>query len=424
MKPAIRACLAILLLLVGIGPRIARDLTPGAALAGEAVPDDRIVVLISMDGVSAELLDRARTPWLDALARRGVLARRLSPPFPPNTFPVHATLATGVFPDKHGIVNNKFFDRKRGRFDREREASWLRAEPIWATAERQGVKTGVLMWVASAGDWRGTLPSASMRFNRDTGDGEKVERILEWLSRPPAARPRLILAWFEGSDEAAHRHGPNSREAIERLEETDRALARFEQGLLQRGLVERTTLVVVSDHGLIPLRRVVNLARILEAAGIPGRVASAGAVSNVYLDAPWERDRAQGVLASGKGYRLYRREALPPAWHAQAEGRVGDFVAVAEPGVYFSEDPDGRSEPAARDRKGGHGYPPGTPGMDGILIAAGPGLRSGARIDGARAVDIYPTICILLGIRPAAGIDGRPLRSILPPAPLPRTGPS
>jgi hypothetical protein len=94
---------------------------------------------------------------------------------------------------------------------------------------------------------------------------------------------------------------------------------------------------------------------------------------------------------------------------------VGDFVAVADPGVYFSEDPEGPVEPAPRDRLGGHGYPPGTPGMDGILVAAGPGLVRGARIDSARAVALNPTLCVLLGIRPAAGIDGKAIRSILSP---------
>lgn len=407
MKPAIRA-LALLAALWF-------SLSPADAAAGGAVPTDRTVILISLDGVGADLLGHARTPTLDALARRGVFAPRLSPPFPSNTFPAHATIATGVFPDKNGIVSNKFLDRKRGRFEKEREASWLRAEPIWVTAERQGVKAGVVMWALSEGKWRGTLPSYSMRFDRRTGEGEKVERILDWLSLPAPMRPRLILAWFQGSDEAAHKHGPDSPEAIERLEETDRALARLEGGLSRRGLADRITLVIVSDHGLIRLRRVVNLARVLKSAGIPGIVASAGAVSHVYLDAPWEQDRARRALLSEKGYRLYAREELPPEWRAQAEGRVGDFVAVADPGVYFSEDPSGPSEPAPRDRQGGHGYPPGTPGMDGILVAAGPGLRHGARMSVARVVDVNPTICVLLGIRPAAGIDGRPIGSILAP---------
>lgn len=412
MKPAIRAFLAVswFLHLDSVGACFARDLQSASAHA------DRTVILISMDGIGGDLLQRARTPTLDAIARRGILALRLSPPFPSNTFPSNATIATGVFPDKHGIVNNKFVDRKLGRYDKERKASWLRAEPIWVTAERQGVKTGVIMWAASEGDWRGTLPSLSMRFNRRTGDGRKVDRILDWLSLPPPARPRLILAWFRGSDEAAHRHGPDSREATEQLEETDSALERLEHGLARRGLADRVTLMIVSDHGLIPLHRVVNLARVLKSARVPGMVASAGAVSHVYLDAPWELDRARRALQSEKGFRVYEREALPPEWRAQAEGRVGDLVAVAEPGVYFSEDPLERSGPAPRNRRGGHGYPPGTPGMDGILVGTGPGLRSGVRIAVARAVDINPTICVLLGIRPAAGIDGRAIEPILAPA--------
>jgi hypothetical protein len=182
MKPAIRA-LAFLAFLWVV-------LHPAAPAASGAVPADRTVILISLDGVGADLLDRARTPALDALARRGVLARRLSPPFPSNTFPSHATMATGVFPDKHGIVSDKFMDRKRGRFDKEHEASWQRAEPIWVTAERQGVKAAVVMWAVSEWDWRGTHPAFSMRFHRDASD----ERWADLIARSPPAEPRLILA--------------------------------------------------------------------------------------------------------------------------------------------------------------------------------------------------------------------------------------
>jgi predicted AlkP superfamily pyrophosphatase or phosphodiesterase len=384
-----------------------------STVAGAPVPSDRIVLVLSLDGVSSDLLERARTPSLRALAARGARVGRLVPSFPSNTFPVNATIATGCYPDKHGIVNNKFVDHKRGAYDKEGAASWLRAEPLWATAEGQGVRAGVIMWAASEGDWRGRLPSYEMKFDPEVGDEEKVARILEWLSHPKRARPRTILAWFEGVDEVGHLHGARSRQAIERMERTDRAIGLLVEGLKRKRLEKQTVIVVVSDHGLIPLRRVVNLAHLLDTAQIPGRVATAGGVSNVYLDAPWEIDRAEKTLSAESGYRLYRREALPREWHASAEGRIGDLVAVAEPGVWFSEDPDFTAGPTPADRVAGHGYPPGVRGTDGILIAAGPGVRAGARLAEARAVDVYPTVCRLLGIRPAAGIDGRVIGALL-----------
>jgi len=376
---------------------------------------DRIVILVSMDGVSPELLAQARTPVLNALEARGTRADRLVPPFPSNTFPAHASMSTGCFPDKHGIVSNKFVDRRRGPFQQERPASWLRAEPLWATAERQGVRAGVVMWPNSEGDWRGRVPTHLMKFGRHVDDRKKVDRILDWFSRPERERPRLVMAWFRGSDSEGHRFGPGSPEEIRALEREDVLIGRMEEGLARRGLLDRVVLFVVSDHGVVRMRRVVNLARMLKEAGIPARVASANGISHVYLDAPWEIERAERVLANAQGIRLYRRDALPGAWNALVEDRVGDLVAVGEPGVWFSEGSHRITEPTPSDRRGGHGYEPGVPGTNGILVAAGPGVRSGARISGARDVDVHPTVCRLLGIRPAEGIDGGALDALLDP---------
>ncbi|MDP3939442.1 MAG: alkaline phosphatase family protein [Deltaproteobacteria bacterium] len=374
-----------------------------------------IVILISLDGVSARLVKQAKTPALDAMAAAGARVERVLPPFPSNTFPSHATIATGVYPDKHGIINNKFFDRKRGNFDRERPASWLRVEPLWVTAEKQGVRAGIIMWVTSEGDWRGTLPSHHMKFRNHTADDQKVERILAWLSLPEEERPGLIMAWFRGTDTEGHRFGPASEEAVLQLERQDELLGRLGEGIARAGLSKQVTLVVVSDHGVVPLDQLVNLDRRLRSVGLGARVSTTGGVSNIYLEAPWERERARKALSEIPEISVYEREDLPREWRASAEGRLGDLIAVAQPGAAFSEDPRFVVGRAGDERRGGHGYPPGVPGTDGILFAAGPGIMKGARLAAAQGVDVNPTICAILGVRPAPRLDGHPLGALLEP---------
>jgi predicted AlkP superfamily pyrophosphatase or phosphodiesterase len=83
--------------------------------------------------------DSADVPALSRMAREGVRAGRLVPVFPSNTFPTHVSLATGTYPDRHGIVDNHFVDRDRGRYRMSSEADWIEAEPLWIAAQRQGV---------------------------------------------------------------------------------------------------------------------------------------------------------------------------------------------------------------------------------------------------------------------------------------------
>jgi len=51
--------------------------------------------------------------------------------------------------------------------------------------------------------------------------------------------------------------------------------------------------------------------------------------------------------------------------------------------------------------------------MDGILVAAGPGIRQGEQVAGARLWDVYPTILALMDVPIPAGLDGQPLLSLL-----------
>jgi predicted AlkP superfamily pyrophosphatase or phosphodiesterase len=61
------------------------------------------------------------------MQREGARAERLVPVYPSSTFPNHVSVATGTYPDRHGIVDNEFFDRARGAFDRAAEADWIQA---------------------------------------------------------------------------------------------------------------------------------------------------------------------------------------------------------------------------------------------------------------------------------------------------------
>ena len=103
-----------------------------------------------MDGFRGDYVDRTTLPFFGRLMKEGVYSRRFHPVFPPITFPSHCAEATGVGVDRHGITGNDFYDtttRAEQRFPAE--AAFLEAEPIWLTAERQGVRTLVFDWPLS-----------------------------------------------------------------------------------------------------------------------------------------------------------------------------------------------------------------------------------------------------------------------------------
>ena len=81
--------------------------------------------------------------------------------FPSITFPNHYTLVTGLYPDHHGIVNNRFEDANLPgvfRMTTKEEAWWDEGTPIWVSAERQGVRTATEFWPGSEVAIHGVRP--------------------------------------------------------------------------------------------------------------------------------------------------------------------------------------------------------------------------------------------------------------------------
>ena len=68
------------------------------------------LLLISIDGFAQNYLQRYQAPVLQRLARGGVTAARMQPSFPTKTFPNHYSIATGLYPAHHGIVENNIYD--------------------------------------------------------------------------------------------------------------------------------------------------------------------------------------------------------------------------------------------------------------------------------------------------------------------------
>ena len=83
-----------------------------AACASCQSAGDNYTVIISLDGNRWDYPQYYNTEFFDSLATVGVSAR-MEPSFPASTFPNHYTLATGLVPDHHGLVNNSFWDPGR-----------------------------------------------------------------------------------------------------------------------------------------------------------------------------------------------------------------------------------------------------------------------------------------------------------------------
>jgi hypothetical protein len=395
-------------------PVVALFLVLAVAIAGpgwsvEPAVAPPTVVLISLDGTRPADLTEALLPSLVELGRQGVRADGLVPVDPSNTFPSHVSLATGVRPEAHRLVNNQFIDPIRGRFTRDEPHTWIESEPIWSIAERRGLPTASFHWVGSEGPWRdGPGPRETRKFSSRTLEKTKVNQILKWLAiEDPLKRPRLITSWFHGADHAGHLSGPGTEAVRKLLSPQNLQIERLIREMEERRLFDSTTLIFVSDHGMAEAGKRVNLGSLFRRAGLELSLLGIGGFAIGVFDegakSPQELARALAI-ARQAGLEAWPRAEAPAQWHV-ADPRFGDFVVRAPIGTAIV-----RSTTLI---DGFHGYDGRESAMAGILVARGRGVDVGARLGRVSSLAIAPTVLELLGLPVPSQMKEPPIAALL-----------
>jgi hypothetical protein len=424
-----------------------------ALLAARAEePTHGRVLLISIDGLRPEayLEERFGMKNLRALGARGVTATRVTGVFPTLTYPSHTSIVTGVRPARHGIASNTRFDPREAGRRWYFETANMRAEPIWDTAHRAGLKTAAVRWPVSVGatiDWNipevfgleladdhwsfvkkyatpGLLADAwpedpKNSLDEPAMDVQATGATVAILSKK---KPDLLLLHLVEADGAQHHAGRDAEEVRRAFETIDGLLGKIFEALETAGLAASTNVIVTGDHGFMDLHTGVRANALLREAGFltidsRGKLADWTAVAHpgggstpIYLRDPSDGAVAARVLATLESAAASRYRGifnvLDRAALDREEAFPGALCALeAEPGFGFDPDPSGPVLVAVRSR-GLHGHLPSRPELATGLVAAGPGLAAGRVLPIFRQIDVEPLVAHLLGVEPPPGVEG------------------
>lgn len=409
--PLLRAAaVAACLVLSGCSSPASRSAPPPAATAPEAV------VLVSIDAFRADYLSPERTPQLARIAREGVRAEWMNPSYPSLTFPNHYTLVTGLRPDHHGVVHNRMVDADLGVFavaDRSAvdDGRWWGGEPIWVTAEKNGLRSASWAWPGSSASIGGVRPSLWVAYDETVPPAQRVDEVLGWLDAPPSQRPQLVSLYFEQLDKAGHDHGPDSPQVSATLAQLDRAIGRLRDGLAARGLLDRVDLLVVSDHGMATVGpgRAIGVEEMVDPRD--ATVISDGQSIGIVPMPGREAQAEQRLIGPHAQYDCWRRDDLPARWEYGRHPRVPPIVCQMHEG-WDALYPAKLARRPPRATRGSHGFDPALPSMRALFVARGPSFVPGSHLPAFDNVDVYPLLAHLLGIPPAPN-DGE-LTRLLP----------
>ncbi|MGM0566548.1 MAG: ectonucleotide pyrophosphatase/phosphodiesterase [Bacteroidota bacterium] len=361
----------------------------------------KYVLMVSLDGFRWDYPDMYDTPFLDSLAKTGVKAKSLQPSYPSKTFPNHYTMATGLYPDHHGIVNNSFYDPETKREyailkrNAVKDGSFYGGEPMWVTAEKQGVKAATYFWVGSEAAVQGVKPSITKYYDASHTYSSRIDSVMKWYSKPYKERPGLVMLYFDEPDASGHKYGPAHAETgkvVQRLDSLMGVLFTKSSKLIIR---DSLNIIITSDHGMAALseeKQIILKNHIHDSLLV--RIEGSNPVYNLeakdgYLDLVYEK------LSVIEHLHVWKSNEIPEKLHYGTNPRTLDINIVAKKGwSVFTEKPSGYYA-------GTHGYMPQNPSMHAIFYAAGPSFLSDKEIDTFENVDLYNLVCFLLDLEPA-----------------------
>ncbi|MDR2887869.1 MAG: ectonucleotide pyrophosphatase/phosphodiesterase [Bacteroidales bacterium] len=374
------------------------------------------LLVVSFDAFRADYHTHYNTPNLNRLATDGVKAGRMYSSFPTNTFPNHYTIATGLYPDHHGLINNSFYapdlDRPYGlvnimvynqeigrhyRIDRSsvEDAAFYGGEPMWVTAEKHGLKSAAFFWVGSEAPVGGIYPSYWKQYNPKIPFAARIDTVVKWLGYPDHMRPRLVNLYFEEPDATSHAYGPISNATGALVEKLDSLLGDLRTKLAALPIANKINLIVLSDHGMASVspNRYINLKAVVPERMISG--VSGGTPFLLVSPAAGKADSILMLINRTTGIRAWKKLELPARWHYGSHPRIPEIVVLADSSWSI-----GMSDRPSTNR-GAHGYDNRNPELHSIFYAAGPSFRKNYRIEEMNNVDVYNIVCRILGITPA-----------------------
>lgn len=408
----IRKTFLLAIILIGYVQSLSAQNLSQQIVAGRVNDSSQInkpyVIYISADGFRHDYAEKYQAKNILALRESGVKAISMKPSYPSVTFSNHYTLATGMYPSHHGIVNNSFYDPNKKQLyvktdpSAIKDSTWYSGVPIWVLAEQQKMLSAAFYWLGSETAVQGVRPTYWYNFNTKIPMDVRVAAVKDWLQLPAEKRPHLINFYFPEVDVAGHHFGSNSKETAAAVKLVDDAVGEMVALAKATGLA--VNFVLVSDHGMTEAdnKNTLDLPSVIDTSKFI--VPNGDALIQIYAkDKKDVKPLYKKLKVEGKDYDVYLTTKMPKRWHYRAkdnkDGRIGDIILIPKLPKIFNL--TGRPTSVGK-----HGFDNDMPDMQAVFYAWGPAFKEGVTIKSFENVHIYPLLAKILGLSYHHKIDG------------------
>ncbi|KAG8229292.1 hypothetical protein J437_LFUL011138 [Ladona fulva] len=393
------------------------------SLFGSVINHRPVVIVVSFDGFRHDFVKDLTLTKFHSLMKEGSHSDYMINVFCTKTFPNHQSIATGLYPESHGVIDNSLYDPKYGRrlnFSAELY-EYDDVIPIWILNEvaGNGSYSGVMMWPGgefpygnSSVDYvslknKKVMPTFSQKWDISVPWETRVDIVMSWITHPETPT-NLVMLYFEEPDSTSHIYGPESEIVKKKLHDLDSILSYLCQKIESMKLKDIVNVILVSDHGM----KTVTPSEIIDlSAGVNTSmytVPSTSPVLHIYPNEGYEDEvyKQLSTMATKNSFKVYKKNDLPERWHIKNSRRTPPILAVADEGYIFEDfyktmdyyRKQYNITPSRNQTYGVHGYDNAVESMHPIFLAWGPLIRKGYKIDPFNSVDIFPLVSKILNL--------------------------
>ncbi|XP_034525466.1 ectonucleotide pyrophosphatase/phosphodiesterase family member 7-like [Ailuropoda melanoleuca] len=367
------------------------------------------LLLISFDGFRWNYDQDVDTPNMDRLAREGVKAKYITPPFVTMTSPSHFTTISGRWIEDHGVIHNMMFDTEtKWKFSfktTQNKTEWWDngVLPLWITAQRQGRKTASFHYPGGGAKYQGEAVQRSLvesythPDSNETEWRENIDIVMNWFTKEDFD---FVTLYYGEPDNMGHKFGPETENRRVIIQQIDRTIGYLVDAIERHGLTKHLNVIITSDHGMTTVKKKPNVTEILLTNYIKFwdlvkfDIVDYGGFG-MLLPKPGQEEAVYQALKNAHPHlNVYKKEEFPERFHFAKHKRVLPIVMYADSGyningrliIYFN--------------KGDHGFDNVHMDMKTIFRAFGPNFKKNHLAEPFDSIHIYPLMCKLLAVTP------------------------
>ncbi|MEE1944787.1 alkaline phosphatase family protein [Pedobacter sp. KR3-3] len=217
-------------------------------LSFTAVAQKRVLI-IGLDGFSAEGFKAIKHPNIDKMVADGVLSLTTRPVMPSVTLPNWTSHLTGSGPEEHGVTSNSWTVQKHELQAIETDQEGYYPSIFKVLKEKvPNVKIGYYY------NWAELINSINRKyldevsFEANDGYASNYQKAFDFVVKHKN-EPTLVFLYNVSTDHAGHKYKWMSPEYVKAVEEADVAIGALLDKLRDAKLYSGTHFILMTDHG-------------------------------------------------------------------------------------------------------------------------------------------------------------------------------